>query len=184
MHAQDEESTRVILEEEEGMPFWTELDFEFDLMVINAHKQFEFFVQLGAKRVVFHLEAEEEKSFKEFLESMDNYMRDSIDIGLAINTTTDVSRLDPFINLVDFVQCMGIENIGFQGEPFDERVLTQIKSIREKYSEMKISVDGSVNENTAPLLVEAGVDRLIVGSFLMRSFDVRETIKELENLSR
>lgn len=183
MHREDEESTRAILDEEEGMPFWTELDFEFDLMVINAHKQFEFFVQLGAKRVVFHLEAEEEKSFKEFLESLDNYMRDNIDIGLAINTTTDISKLDPFINLVDFVQCMGIEKIGFQGEPFDERVLTQIKSIKEKYGDVKISVDGSVNENTALALVKAGADRLVIGSALMHSYDMRGKISEFENIS-
>jgi pentose-5-phosphate-3-epimerase len=172
----------AILDEEEGMPFWTELDFEFDLMIINAHKQFEFFVRLGAKRVVFHLEAEEEKSFKEFLESIDNYLRDNIEIGLAINTSTDISKLDPFINLVDFVQCMGIKKIGFQGEPFDERVLTQIKNIKDKYNDVKISVDGSVNESTAEALVKAGASRLIIGSALIQSYDIRGKILEFENL--
>jgi len=182
MGRDDQSSVQAILDDEDGLPFWEHLDFEFDLMVINAHKQFDLFARLGAKRIVFHLESETEKDFKEFLESLDPYFKDNIEIGLAINTTTDIDKLDQFINYVDFVQCMGIEHIGFQGEPFDERVLEQIKKLRIKYPELKISIDGSVNENTAPLLIEAGVSRLIIGSALLQSYDIRETIKEFESL--
>lgn len=182
MHQSDKASVEKILEEEEGMPFWDSLDFEFDLMVMNAHKQFDFFTRLGAKKIVFHLEAETETSFKEFLESLDPYFKDNIEIGLAINTTTDIKKLEPYINFVDFVQCMGIEKIGFQGEAFDERALKQIKDLRLKYRELQISVDGAVDENTAPLLLEAGANRLVIGSALLHSYDIRETIKEFERL--
>ena len=182
MNSKDQAGVEAILEEENGMPFWEQLDFEFDLMVLNAHKQFDFFARLGAKRIIFHLEAETEKDFKEFLESLDPYFKDNIEIGLAINTTTDISKLDPYINYVDFVQCMGIEHIGFQGEPFDERVLEQIKNIKEKYPEIKISIDGSVNENTAPELIKAGADRLVIGSALIQSYDIRESFKYFESL--
>lgn len=182
MNPRDRESVQSILDEENGLPFWEQLDFEFDLMVLNAHKQFDFFARLGAKRIVFHLEAETEDSFKEFLESLDPYFKDNIEIGIAINTTTEISKLEPFINYVDFIQCMGIERIGHQGEEFDERVLTQIKDLKLKYPELKISVDGSVNENTAPKLIEAGATRLVIGSALLQSFDIRETFKEFQNL--
>lgn len=175
-------SVERILDEEEGLPFWNDLDFEFDLMVLNAHKQFDFFMKLGAKRIIFHLEAETEDSFKEFLESMDPYFKDNIEIGISINTTTDIEKLEPFINYIDFVQCMGIARVGFQGEPFDERVLKQIKDLRLKYPELKISVDGSVNENTAEALLEAGANRLAIGSALLQSHDIREKIKEFERL--
>ncbi len=182
MNQGDKSSIERVLDEEEGLPFWESLDFEFDLMVLNAHKQFDFFARLGAKRIVFHLEAETEKDFKEFLESIDPYFKDNISIGIAINTTTNIDKLDPFINHVDFIQCMGIEHIGFQGEPFDERVLSQIKKLKIKYPEVKISVDGSVNENTAPLLIEAGVDRLVIGSALLQSFDIRESFNNFQKL--
>ena len=182
MSPYDEQSVALILGEEEGLPYWEDLDFEFDLMVKDAIKQFDFFVRLGAKRLVFHIEAENEFELKEFIESMDPYTREVLEIGIAINTTTSIDKLMPFINCIDFVQCMGIEHVGFQGEPFDKRVLNQIKGLKENYPDLIVSVDGSVNEVTAPELVEAGADRLIVGSALMKSFDVRETIKELENL--
>lgn len=182
MNLRDEASVQSILDEENGMPFWEQLDFEFDLMVLNAHKQFEFFTRLGAKRIIFHIEAETEKDFKDFLESLDPYFKDNIEIGLAINTTTDISKLDPFVNYIDFIQCMGIEHIGFQGEPFDEKVLNQIKNIKSKYPEIKISVDGSVNENTAPELIKAGADKLIIGSAFIQSYNIRESFKYFEGL--
>ncbi len=183
MQMSDRESVQGILNEEEGLPFWDSVDFEFDLMVVNAHMQFEFFTRLGAKRIVFHLEAEQDKSkFKEFLEGLDMYTRENIDIGLAINTTTDLGALAPFISYIDFVQCMGVEHIGAQDEPFDPRVLTQVEELHKRYPELIISIDGSVNENTAPLLVKAGATRLVVGSAILHSLDIRETIKEFENL--
>lgn len=184
MNTKDKESVRSILDEENGMPFWEQLDFEFDLMVLNSHKQFDFFTQLGAKRIIFHLEAEDENEFKDFLESLDPYFKDNIDIGIAINTTTDINKLNPFINYIDFIQCMGIEHIGFQGEPFDQKVLDQIKNIKIKYPEIKISVDGSVNKDTIQELINAGADRLAVGSALLQSYDIRETYKEFENLEK
>ncbi|NCU28143.1 MAG: hypothetical protein EOM85_00500 [Candidatus Moranbacteria bacterium] len=183
MQSNDRESLSSILDEEEGMPYWTDVDYEFDLMVRNAREHFDLFIQLGAKRIVFHLEAENEDEFRDFLESIDPYIRDNTEIGIAINTSTDISKLDKFINLIDFVQCMGIENIGHQGEPFDERVLTQISSIHSKYPELKISVDGSVNEETAPSLVRSGASRLVIGSALIGSYDIEGKILEFENIN-
>ncbi len=182
MGKSDLDSVNEILEEEEGLPFWKEIDYELDLMVLNAHKKFDFFMRLGAKRIIFHLEAEEEKSFKEFLESMDPYYKDNIEIGLAINTTTPIEKISQFINYIDFVQCMGISKIGFQGQNFDEKSLTQIKLLREKYPELKITVDGGVNENTAKKLLSNGADSLIVGSVLLNSIDIKETFEVFSRL--
>lgn len=183
MNPNDEDSTARILNEVEGLPYWDSIDYEFDLMVAHAHSKFEFFVRLGARRIIFHLEAEGDlASFKEFLEGIDMYTRDHVAIGLAFNTTTDIATIAPLISVVDFVQCMGIEHIGYQGEPFDEKVLTQIQELRKLYPELIISVDGSVNETTAPLLVSAGANRLVVGSALDQSFDPRETFNYLESL--
>jgi len=183
MHNRDAKTVAGILDGEEGLPHWDKLDFEFDLMIKNAHKQFDFFVQLGAKRVVFHIEAEENlEEFKEFLEGLDMYTRENMEVGIAINTITPIEKIKPFCSIVDFVQCMGIEKIGSQGQPFDERVLDQISLLRKEYPELIISVDGSVNENTAPALVKAGANRLIIGSALIRSHNLKETIKKFEML--
>ena len=174
---------QAILNEQEGMPFWEDIDFEFDLMVADAVENFHIYTKLSPKRVVFHLEAVGDlEEFKNFIEGMDVYIRDSIQIGLAINTTTPIEQIFPLVNHVDFVQCMGIEKIGFQAQDFDERVLVQIKTLKEKYPDLIISVDGGVNFETAPELIEAGASRLVAGSLILKSQDIREIISELENL--
>lgn len=171
-----------ILNEEEGMPFWEDVDFELDLMVSDAVVNFDIYTKLSPKRIIFHIEAVgDQEEFKHFLEGMDVYIRDAIQIGVAINSTTPIEQIFPLANHVDFVQCMGIEHIGYQGEPFDERVLEQIKTLKEKYSDLIIAVDGGVNFDTAEVLAQAGVERLVAGSVVFKSENIRETISELEN---
>ena len=113
-----------ILNEEEGLPFWEDVDFELDLMVANAMENFDIYSKLGPKSIVFHLEAMADvEEFKNFLEGIDVYTRDIIKIGVAINVSTPVEKIFPVISYIDFVQVMGIENIGFQGEEFNEKCL-------------------------------------------------------------
>ena len=172
-----------IMNEEEGMPFWEDVDFELDLMVMDAIDNFHIYTKLSPKRIVFHLESVGEiEVLKNFIEGMDVYIRDAIQIGVAVNTTTKLELVFPLINYVDYVQCMGIENVGFQGQDFDKRVLDQIKTLKKEFPDLIISVDGGVNFETAPLLAEAGATRLVAGSVILKSNDIRETISELENI--
>lgn len=170
-----------ILNEEEGMPFWEDIEFELDLMVADAVENFDIYTKLSPKRIVFHLEAVgDQDEFKHFIEGIDVYVRDAIEIGVAINTTTPIEKIFPLVNQIDFVQCMGIEHIGFQGEPFDERVLENIKILKEKYPDLIISVDGGMNYETVAKVFEVGASRAVVGSTIFKSENIIEIIKELE----
>ena len=179
----DDMNFHRILNEEEGMPFWEDIDFELDLMVADSVENFDIYTKLSPKRIVFHIGAVGDlDEFKNFIEGMDVYIRDSIQIGIAINITTPVEQIFSLVNHIDFVQCMGIEKVGFQGQDFDERVLPQIKALKKEFPDLIISVDGGVNFETAPALVSAGASRLVAGSLILKSTDIRETISELENL--
>lgn len=172
-----------ILNEEEGMPFWENVDFELDLMVADAVENFDIYTKLGARRIIFHIEAVGDlKEFKNFLEGMDIYIREAMEIGLALNIKTPLEWIFPLINYVDFVQCMGIDKVGFQGQEFDEKVLENIKTLRKKFPDLIISIDGGVNFETAPALINAGISRLIVGSSIFNTDDIIRTIEEFENL--
>ncbi len=172
-----------ILNEEEGMPFWEEVEFEFHLMVKDGSKHFDIFSKLGPKAIVFQIEAESNiEEFKEFLEGIDPYTRELIQIGVGITVNTPVESIYPLMHLVDGVQCMGIYPIGIQGASFDEKVFNHIKALRENYPDIPITVDGSVNKQTAPRLVDAGVRRLVIGSALLNADSIRETAYEFQNL--
>jgi len=179
----DDDNFFKIINEQEGMPFWEDIDFEFDLMVSDAVENFDIYTKLGPKRIIFHLEAVGDlNEFKDFIEGMDVYIRDAIEIGVAIDIKTPVEKIFPLVNHIDFVQTMGIDEIGFQGQEFDEKVLEHIKALKEKYPDLIISVDGGVNFDTAQELANVGATRLIAGSVIFKSEDIRQTLSELENL--
>lgn len=159
----------AIENEEEGMPFWDKVDYELDLMISDPEEKFKRLVQIGPARIIFHIESLANPA--SFFESLDQYYKDTIEFGIALNTTTNISSVFPLVDAghVKFVQCMGIEKIGYQGNPFDERVFDHIGALREKYPELMISVDGSVNQETAGRLLDAGADRLVIGSAIYNS---------------
>ena len=186
-----------ILNEEEGMPFWQDIDFELDLMVADAVENFDIYTKLGPKRIIFHLEAyiaeallppvggskaSADSGFKNFLEGIDKYVRDSIQVGVAINPSTPIENIFSIVPFIDFVQCMGIAKIGYQGEDFDQKCLDYIKTLKEKFPDIIISVDGGVNLETAPEIIKAGASRLVAGSAIFNTDDIIGTIERFRNL--
>lgn len=166
-HPKDENSLEIIFSEEEGMPFWETLDLEIDCMVKNPIKELETIIRFGPKRIVFHLKSLDNP--KEFFENLDAYIKEQCEIGLAILPDTNISEIENLIEEIDFIQCMGIDEIGVQGNPFDKKVLEQIREIKNKYPEMIVSVDGGVNQNTIGDLNDAGVDRFVIGSAIFNT---------------
>ncbi|MFM7088967.1 MAG: hypothetical protein ACKOW9_05585, partial [Candidatus Paceibacterota bacterium] len=138
-----DEHFKNILNEEEGIPYWEEVDFELDLMVADAVDNFDIYLKLGPRRVVLHLEAADDYAeFKGFLEGIDNFVRDVTEIGVAFNPSTDISNIYPLLNNIDFVQFMGIDEIGLQGQEFNNSVVEKIKSFKSEYPDVIVSVDG------------------------------------------
>ncbi len=166
------------------MPFLGEIEFEVDLMVSDQEEEVVRWIQAGAGRVIGHVEAVDdvERFIKIALDA--NVPKDSflsVDVGLAIGLETSIDVLKPHISDIDFVQFMGIEKIGYQGEEFSERVLSKISSLRKSFPDLVISVDGGVNEDSASLLIDVGVDRLVSGSAIFGASDKGEIIKKLSS---
>lgn len=172
-----------IINEEEGMPYWQNFDFEFDLMVADAVENFDIYMKLGPKRIIFHLSAQKNiEDFEHFLEGLDMYIRDNVEIGIAFKPNDDLEVVSKLSSKVDFLQCMGIEKIGMQGQEFDKKVLENIKFLKGKLPGVVLSVDGGVSLENAEDLLAAGADRLTVGSSLWKSGDLLGTLQTFQNL--
>ncbi|KKW35397.1 MAG: Ribulose-phosphate 3-epimerase [Candidatus Giovannonibacteria bacterium GW2011_GWA2_53_7] len=177
----------AMITQDEGLPFWDSLDYEIDLMIARPEDHIGEWLPLGASRLIFHIEAirDIEKFFASdlFVEGAREIGGETvIEIGLAINPDTPISTIEPYVDRVDFVQVMGIAKIGYQGQPFDERVLTQINQLRVAHPSLIISVDGGVNEETVKLLADVGADRLVAGSAIFGKDDIGEAIADLQSL--
>ena len=179
----DDVDFRKIINEEEGMPFWQELDFEFDLMVADAVENFDIYMKLGPKRMIFHLGAQKNiEEFEHFLEGLDMYIRDSVEMGLAFNPSDDLAVVSRISHKVDFLHCMGSDKLGFQGEVFSDKALDNIKFLKKNLPGIVISVDIGINLNNAEKILEAGADRLIAGSSIWKSPDPIGTLQRFQDL--
>jgi len=172
-----------IMNEEEGMPFWEDFDFEFDLMVADAVENFDIYLKLGPKRIIFHLEAQKNlEEFEHFLEGLDMYIRDNVEIGLAFKPSEDLAIVSKLSHKVDFLQCMGIDKIGFQGQKFSEKVIENIEYLKENLPGIVLSVDGGINLENAQDLLAVGADRLNVGSSIWKNPDPIGALQDFQSL--
>ena len=105
--------------------------------------------------------------------------------GVALNPSTPVSVLEDIINDVDLVLLMSV-NPGFGGQKFIENPIGKVGRLREMIaqsgSQALIEIDGGVQGETAPRLVEAGSDVLVSGSYVFKSADPIKTIHDLKVL--
>ena len=163
------------------LPFAENVDYELDLMVMSPERDLKKFVAMRPKRIIFHARSiEDHKSFIETMNSFVN-LREEIEVGVAIGPDESLEFADELIRNTDFVQIMGIQNIGNQGESFDESVFAQIENLRAKYPNVILSIDGGVNLDNAKRLKDAGVDRLVSGSTIFGSENKEEVINILRN---
>jgi len=189
-----EDALKPFVEGKEEFPFSNDISHEVDLMVANPEKEVFRWMCVGTKRLIFHIESVDNIACKELIATVgsnnsydivgdDRSFVQRVELGVALNIETPNKNIEAVLPNVDFIQCMGIAKIGYQGQPFDERAIQKIKDLREVYPDVIISVDGGVNLETAPKLIEAGANRLVSGSAILKSDNVAETIEQFRNIS-
>lgn len=164
--------TNLKINGDEELEFWDVFDFEFDLLLKADVGLVEKVKDLGASFIVFHLK--HNKNIKELYEYAKQY-----DINVGICGT--VEEIKSNIEYCDYVQVMGIENVGHQGQPFRESALDDIKNIKA-VTDKVIQVDGAMNEETIRLVKDAGASNFVVGSALKNASDVIFTYRKLKSI--
>ncbi|MBR2630896.1 MAG: ribulose-phosphate 3-epimerase [Bacteroidaceae bacterium] len=107
--------------------------------------------------------------------------------GVTLNPHTPVHVLEDIIQDIDMVLLMTV-NPGFGGQQFIEHSIQKVKKLKELIqrtgSHTLIQVDGGVNADTAPRLVQAGVDVLVAGSYVFGAEQPEERIKQLKQIQK
>ncbi|MDQ7006672.1 MAG: CBS domain-containing protein [Acidobacteriota bacterium] len=92
-------------------------------------------------------------------------------LGLAVQTTTPIRRIEPLIHGVDYVLLM-TTTPGRSGGRFDPAVFDRIRDFRLRHPRMPLHVDGGVDADVSSALRVLGVDVIVSGSFLFRGQSV------------
>lgn len=150
------------------------------LMIDNPDKYLEEFKNAGADIISVHYEA-----CTHLHRTLQNIAALGCKRGVAINPHTSVALLEPVINDIDLV-CMMSVNPGFGGQSFIEGTYNKVKQLKEIIADNNastlIEIDGGVNADNAGLLIEAGADVLVAGSFVFNSEDPQATISKLKSI--
>lgn len=99
--------------------------------------------------------------------------------SVSIKPATSLDTIKSALNELDMVLLMTV-NPGFGGQEFMESVLPKIRELRKLAPTLNIEVDGGINNETAKLVIEAGANVLVSGSFIFGSKDRIAAIKSLK----
>ena len=154
------------------------LDVHF--MIVHPEQYIKQTAKLGAMMMNVHYETctHRRRTIQEIHDA-------GMKAGVTLNPATPVSVLEDIIADVDMVLLMSV-NPGFGGQKFIENTISKVKRLRQliesSSSSALIEVDGGVQADTAPRLVEVGVDVLVSGSYVFKAADPLATISSLRNL--
>ena len=140
----------------------TSLPVETHLMIQQPERYIETFVRAGADHVIVHQEASPHLN-----RTVESIKRLGKKAGVALNPSTPVVMLEDILEDMDLVLIMTV-NPGFGGQRFIEHTLKKIRQVRLQLDERnrgcELEVDGGIDAETVPKVIEAGARVLVAGT--------------------
>ncbi len=142
------------------------LCFDSHLMISEPGKYIEAFAKAGVNNITFHIEVTADPA------EMVRRIHDlGCSAGITLNPETPVESIEKVAPLCDMVLVMTVHP-GFGGQTFIEASAQKIVTIREIVGpDIRIEVDGGIDEQTAPIVVDYGADTLVAGNAIFGRSD-------------
>lgn len=156
----------------------SDLVIDTHLMIVNPIKYVESFAMSGSDYITFHYEATDDP-----MTVIGRIHQCGKKAGISIRPDTPISKVESLLGLVDVLLIMTVEP-GFGGQGFIYKTLEKVvqakKVIRNYGYGTLIEVDGGINQETSKLVIEAGADILVSGSYLFKLKDMSQGVKILK----
>ena len=136
------------------------LIFDVHLMIEDPDKYIADFVDAGADILCIHVEST--KHLNRTIQLIKSYKKK---VGVALNPSTSLDSIKYDLNNIDMVLIMTV-NPGFGGQKFIPEMLQKIAELREIAPNIDIQVDGGINDEISKLVIEAGANVLVAGSYV------------------
>lgn len=157
----------------------TDRILDVHLMIENPERYVDEFADCGADIITVHAE-----SCRHLDRVISQIHQKGIKAGVALNPATSLSVLDYILDKVDMVLIMTV-NPGFGGQKFIENSYDKIRELKKRITEKKlqtdIQVDGGINTETLPGVLEAGANIIVAGSAVFKG-DIQKNVQELQSM--
>lgn len=156
------------------------LFLDVHLMIEKPENMIPAFADAGADLITVHVEA------CNHLHRVIYMIKDAgIQAGVALNPATSAAGIENILGDIDLVLAMSV-NPGFGGQKFIKNSIAKIARIKEMLkaidSPAYLQVDGGINEQTGKLVVEAGANVLVAGSYIFGAEDMNQAVQSLKNI--
>ncbi len=152
---------------------WTNLPLDVHLMIKTPESQIAQFAAAGADIITVHIEA-----CRHIHRVVQSIKELGVKAGVSLNPGTPVETLNEILSSLDLVLVMTV-NPGFGGQTFIDGMLNKIARLRAELDKKglpaELEVDGGINAENAPSVVQAGARVLVAGAAVFHS---GETVKE------
>jgi ribulose-phosphate 3-epimerase len=155
----------------------TKLPLDVHLMIENADRYVDAFIDAGANWVSVHVEA-----LPHLHRTIRHIKGRGARAGVVLNPSTPIGSLEEILPEADYVLVMSV-NPGFGGQSFIPSSVDKIRRLKKTIDERRLStqieVDGGVDAGNARALVEAGAQVLVAGSAVFDGGDPEAGVRRL-----
>ena len=156
-----------------------DLPFDVHLMITHPLDYIERFAKAGADTITVHVECDDDTDA-----CLDLIEKLGCHPAVVISPETPVDAVKPYLDRVDMVLVMGVHP-GFGGQSYIPETTERLKAIRGMIDasgrDIRLEVDGGVNFDTLPEILEAGADTIVSGSCLFKG-DIQANIEKFKQL--
>lgn len=155
----------------------SDLPFDVHLMITRPDFYLDDFIAAGADIITIHAESD-----CDIGETISRITAAGKKAGITLRPKTPLEDIKRYLPLVDLALVMSVEP-GFGGQHFLPEAIARIREIAEFRDilrlDFEIEVDGGIDAVTAPLVIEAGADVLVSGSYLFGHESLAAAISSL-----
>lgn len=140
----------------------TDAYLDCHLMVTNPLDYVEPLGKAGASGFTFHVEVSKDNWEELIMQIRSKGMKP----GVSLRPGTPVEEVYPLLdgeNHVDMVLVMTVEP-GFGGQKFMPEMMDKVRTLRKKYPDLDIEVDGGLGPSTIEAAASAGANCIVAGS--------------------
>ena len=136
--------------------------FDVHLMINEPIRYIDEFVKAGADIITVHVEA-----CSDVVATIEKIKASGVKVGITLNPDTPVSAISPYLDMVDMVLVMSV-NPGYGGQKFIVTSIDKLKEVKKLKDDSRlgfdIEVDGGINVDNLPSVLEAGANVIVAGS--------------------
>ncbi|MGM0410461.1 MAG: ribulose-phosphate 3-epimerase [Bacillota bacterium] len=158
----------------------SDLKFDTHLMIDNPEKYIEDFAEAGSDLITVH-----EESSSHIHRLIQKIKKTGTKAGIALNPATPIDNLEYVLSDLDLILIMSV-NPGFGGQSFIPQILMKIERlatvVEKKGLDLKIAVDGGINDKNLQEVVRSGADIIVAGSAIFKTENPAKSLEKMKKI--